>query len=49
MPVVSPKTIAASDVPVDQRQPSDSELSVVFRGDGEPKTPAGLVHRLTEI
>ena len=49
MPVVSAKTIAASDVPVDQRQPSDSELSVVFRGDGEPKTPAGLVRRLAEI
>ena len=49
MSAASPETIAASDVPVNQRQPSDSELSVVFRGDGEPKTPAGLVRRLTEI
>ncbi len=49
MCAASPKTIAASDVPVDQRQPSDSEQSVVFRGDGEPKTPAGLVRQLAEI
>ena len=49
MSAASPNTIAASNVPVDQRHSSDSELSVVFRGDGEPKTPAGLVRRLTEI
>lgn len=30
-------------------QPANSEISVVFRGDGEPKTPQGLLRRLAEI
>jgi len=37
------------DAAVDARQPVDSELAVVFRGDGEPKTPAGLVESLDDI
>ena len=49
MSPASPKTIAAPDASIDPRQPSDSELSVVFRSDGEPKTPASLVRRLAEI
>jgi len=31
------------------RQPGDSEISVVFRGDGEPKTPEKLLRRLAEF
>jgi len=29
-----------------ERQPADSDLSVVFRGDGEPKTPQSMLQRL---
>jgi len=31
------------------RQPTDSDRSVVFRGDGEPKTPRDLIDRLTRF
>ena len=34
---------------VSVRRPSDSERAVVFRGDGEPKTPEGILNRLVEI
>ena len=29
-----------------ERQPADSDMSVVFRGDGEPKTPQSMLQRL---
>ncbi|MCZ6632730.1 MAG: aminotransferase class I/II-fold pyridoxal phosphate-dependent enzyme [bacterium] len=31
------------------RRPSDSERAVVFRGDGEPKTPGSILNGLAEI
>jgi len=32
-----------------ERRPADSDISVVFRGDGEPKTPEGLLRILAEF
>ncbi|MCI0437547.1 MAG: threonine aldolase family protein [Chloroflexi bacterium] len=32
-----------------ERKPADSEISVVLRGDGEPKTPQSILHRLVEF
>ena len=32
-----------------EREPSESDLSVVFKGDDEPKTPAALISRLAEM
>ena len=49
MPAARPDTLDTVDAAVDARQPVDSELAVVFRGDGEPKTPAGLVESLADI
>ena len=49
MPAARPETLDTTDAAVDARQPADSELAVVFRGDGEPKTPAGLVESLADI
>ena len=31
------------------RKPTDSEISVVFRGDGEPGTPGGVIRRIAEF
>ena len=49
MRATSPDTLDTLGAAVDARQPADSELAVVFRGDGEPKTPAGLVESLADI
>jgi threonine aldolase len=35
--------------PASQRQATDSATSVVFSGDGEPKTPASMLSQLVEI
>ena len=44
-----PDTLDTMNAALDARQPADSELAVVFRGDGEPKTPAGMVASLADI
>ncbi len=49
MRATRPDTLDAMDAAVEARQPADSELAVVFRGDGEPKTPAGLLASLADI
>ncbi len=49
MRAARPDTLETMDAAVDARQPADSELAVVFRGDGEPKTPAALVGSLADI
>ena len=49
MRAARPDTLETMDAAVDARQPVDSEIAVVFRGDGEPKTPAGLVGSLADI
>ena len=39
----------ASEGTLEGRKPSESDLSVVFKGDGEPKKPAALIGRLAEM
>ena len=33
-------------LPDTEPQPTDTEIAVVFRGDGEPKTARGMLHQL---
>lgn len=42
-------TAESKSIALDERQPTDSERSVVFRGDGEPKTPQSMLRALVEI
>lgn len=42
-------TADSKSIALDERQPTDSERSVVFRGDGEPKTPQSMLRALVEI
>ena len=41
-------SLRARETPPAAPQPLDTEVSVVFRGDGEPKTPQGMLRRLAE-
>ena len=49
MRAARPDTLYTMDAALDAHEAADSELAVVFRGDGEPKTPAGLVRSLADI
>lgn len=45
----SQQTVEAEKASYTERRPEDSEVSVVFRGDGEPKTPQDTLRKLTEF
>ena len=49
MRIESQETIKVVQASPDERQLEDSDQSVVFRGDGEPKTPRNTLRKLTEF
>ena len=49
MAITNRVSAEVKEAPLAGPQPSDSELSVVFRGDGEPNTPRRWVSALTEF
>ena len=46
MQVAETQATAEGSVAIDERQPTASDLSVVFFGDGEPKTPESMLAQL---
>ncbi|MDP6402514.1 MAG: aminotransferase class I/II-fold pyridoxal phosphate-dependent enzyme [SAR202 cluster bacterium] len=49
MRIESQETMKIVQASLNERQPEDSDQSVVFRGDGEPKTPRNTLRKLTEF
>ena len=49
MSAVQRQSVTVAEPRTDERQPTDSELSVVFKGDGEPKTARETMRRLSEF